>query len=115
MLIVKGENKKSVLANILMDKTNSICFQYYDQPLIFNSICVDSMEYSLNDFIECIREEFARIEDINENAKGYKDTIHYDYLIIYTNEYEEHLKALFKYLGEHRWRICCNDILVMCK
>lgn len=113
MLIVKGQNQKSVLANILMDKTNSICFQYYDQPVIINSVCVDSMEYSLIDFIECIREEFSRIEDMNEEI--YENKIHYDYLIIYTNEYEEHLKTLFKYLGEHRGRICCKDILVMCK
>lgn len=110
MLIIKGKSRKSVLANILMDKTNSICFQYYDQPVILNSICVDSMEYSLNDFIECLREELAIIED------GDMDKKHYDYLIIYTNQYEEDLKALFKYLGEHRrWGIYCKDILVMCK
>lgn len=106
MLIVKGKSQKSVLANILIDKTKSICFQYYDQPVIFDSICVDSTEYSLNDFIECIAEEFKRV-----NA----DKIHYDYLIIYTNEKEEDLKELIDWLNEYRWRIFCNDILVMCK
>lgn len=108
MLIVKGESQKSILANILMDKTKSICFQYYDTPVIFNSVCVDSRKRSLNDFIECIAEELKRV-----NAHTYRT--HYDYLIIYTNEKEEDLKELVEWLNEHRWRICCKDILVMCK
>lgn len=106
MLIVKGESQKSVLANVLMGKTNSICFQYYDIPVIFDSICVDSEEHSMDDFIECIAEEFEKI-----NAHR----THYDYLIIYTNEKEENLKELIDWLNKHRWRIFCNDILVMCK
>ena len=106
MLIVKGKAQKSVLANILMDKTKSICFQYYDMPVIWDSVCVDKTEYSLNDFIECIAEELKRV-----NA----DRTHYDYMIVYTNENEEDLKELIDWLNEHRWRIFCNDILVMCK
>ena len=106
MLIVKGKALKSVLANILMDKTNSICFQYYDTPVICDSICVDSNKYSLMDFIECIAEEFKRV-----NA----GRTHRDYLIIYTNEKEENLQLLINWLNEHRWRIWCKDILVMCK
>lgn len=106
MLIIKGKSQKSVLANILLDKTKSICFQYYDMPLIFNSICLDSREYSLSDFIECIADELKRVN-------AYRT--HYDYLIIYTNEKEEDLKELIDWLNEHRWRIFCNDILVMCK
>ena len=111
MLIVKGENQKGILANILMSKTNSVCFQYYDMPIVWNSICVDSTRYSLNDFIECIVEEF---ESVNKDRK------HYDYLIVYTNEREEDLKELIDWLNENRWKffcndICVNDILVMCK
>ena len=106
MLIVKGKNQKSVLANILMNKTNSICFQYCCYPVILDGICVDSTEYVLNDFIECIAEEFKRV-----NA----DRTHYDYLIVYTNEKEEDLKELIDWLNNHRWRIFCNDMLVMCK
>lgn len=105
MLIVRGINQKSVLVNILMDKTNSICFQYCDYPVIWDSVCVDNKEHSLSDFIECIAEEFKRV-----NA----DRTHYDYLIIYTNEKEEDLNELVKWLREHRWRIFCKDILVMC-
>lgn len=106
MLIIKGKSQKSAFANILLSKTNSICFQYYNTPVIFDSICVDNTEYSLSDFIECMAEEFKRV-----NA----DRTHYDYLIIYTNEKEEDLKELVDWLNEHRWRIWCKDILVMCK
>lgn len=106
MLIVKGECRKSVLAGILFDATKSICFQYYDKPVIFGGICVDSREYSLSDFVECIAEEFKRVS---------ADRNRYDYLIIYTNENEEDLKELIDWLNKHRWRIFCNDILVMCK
>lgn len=109
MLIVKGKNQKSILANILMNKTNSICFQYYDMPVVWDSICVDSTEYSLNDFIECIAEEFE-----SANTDDYLRT-QYDYLIIYTNEKEEDLKELIEWLNEHKRKIWCNDILVMCK
>ena len=106
MLIVKGTTRKSVLANILMDKTKSICCQYYGQPVVDNAICVDSTKYSLEYFIECITEEFKRV-----NA----DRVHYQYLIIYTNENEGNLKELIDWLNENRWRVFCNDILVMCK
>ena len=106
MLIVKGKAQKSVLANILMDKTNSICFQYYDMPVIRDSICVDKSECSLNDFIECISDEFEFMR---------KDDTHYDYAIIYTNENKEDLKELIDWLNNNRWKIRCNDIIMMCK
>lgn len=106
MLIIKGRERKSVLVNILMDKTKSICFQYYDKPVIWDSICVDRTEYSLNDFINCIEEE---LEKINTNKT------HYDYMIIYTNEREKDLTELISWLNKYKWKIFCNDILVMCK
>ncbi len=106
MLIVKGKNQKSVLANILMDATKSLCFEYYDYPVMYNSYCVDSEVYSLYDFIEYMAETFKEL-----NA----DRVHYDYLIIYTNEKEEDLKEGVDWLTEQRWRIFCKDIIVMCK
>ena len=106
MLIVKGIAQKSILANILLDKTKSICFQYYDMPVIWGSICVDSNEYSLVELAECIEEEF---EVLNAEEK------HFDYLIIYTNEKEKDLEGFINWLDEYRWKICCNDIIVMCK
>lgn len=107
MLIIKGKSQKSILANILLDKTKSICFQYYDTPVIFNSICVDNREYCLSDFIKCIAKEFEGAITIDETP--------YDYLIIYTNEKEEDLKELIDWLNKHRWEVFCNGILVMCK
>jgi hypothetical protein len=109
MLILKGKSQKSVLADILMDNTNSICFVYYDQPVIFGSICVDNREYSLENFFECIKEEFEEYSEYD------LDTKHYTYLIIYTNEKEEDLKDIIEWIKEYRWRIPCNDILIMCK
>lgn len=108
MLIIKGENQKSVLANILMNETNSICFEYYNSPVVIHSVYVDSSKYSLENFIECVAEELKRI-----NAHTYNT--HYDYLIIYTNKKEEDLKELIDWLKEHRWRIFCRNILIMCK
>ena len=106
MLIVKGKNGKSVLVNVISDITHSICFEYHDYPVFYNSYCVDSEEYYLSEFIECIEEEF---NDLMEDGK------HYDYLIIYTNKKEEELKELIDWLNENKHKICCLDIIVMCK
>lgn len=106
MLIIKGKNQKSVLVNILMDATKSLCFEYHDYPVFYNSYCVDSEEYSLFEFIEFMAETFKEL-----NA----DRVHYDYLIVYTNKKEEDLKELVDWLDKHRWRVFCRDIIVMCK
>lgn len=104
MLIVKGESQKSVLANILMNKTNSICFSYYDSYVVFDSICVDSRTHSLKCFTEYITEELQAIH-----------SVHYDYFIIYTNEKEEDLKELIDMLNKHNRGNFFKDVLVMCK
>ena len=106
MLIVKGEVGKSVLAQILKNNTKSLCFEYHDYPVSYDSYYVDSEVYSLYDFIEYMAETF---EELNA------DRVHYDYLIIYTNEKEKDLKVLIDWLNEHRWRVFCRGIIVMCK
>lgn len=106
MLILKGNSGKSGVINMLMNQTNSICFMYYDTPCIWNSICVDNREHSLKDFLECISNAITE-ESINDK--------HYDFLIIYTNEYEEDLKEILNWLDERRWDIPCRDIIVTCK
>lgn len=107
MLIVKGENAKSCLANTLMQNTKSICFQYYDAPVVWNSFIVDNTIYSLDNFIKFI-------EGI---LKGVKTR--YDYLIIYTNEKERDLKKLFDWLNDYVPKepllTGSGSILVMCK
>lgn len=106
MLIVKGNKGKSVLAQIVTHNTKSLCFEYYDYPVMYNSYCIDSEVYSLYDFIEFMAETFKEL-----NA----DRVHYDYLIVYTNEKEEDLKEVIDWLEKHRWRVFCRDIIVMCK
>lgn len=106
MLIVKGKNQKSILANILMDKTNSICFEYHDdKPVVYNSIFGESTRYTLESLLEFIIEEPEAL-DVESP---------YDYLIIYTNKKEEELNEFINGLNEHRWRVSFKDILVMCK
>ena len=104
MLILKGDCGKSVVIDILMDKTNSICFVYHDYPLIYNSICLSSLEYSLNDLKECILDELKA-----------SDNLHYDYIIVYTNKKEECLKDFIEWLGSNSWCCFAGNIIVTCK
>lgn len=106
MLILKGKCGKSRVIDLLMDKTYSICFVYNDYPLIQGSICVDSVQYSLEDFIKCISEEMkeAIIHDID-----------YDYLLIYTNKSENEICTLIDWLDKHEFKIPCRDIILTCK
>lgn len=106
MLILKGNSGKSRVINMLMNQTNSICFMYYDTPCIWNSICIDNREASLEDFLKYISNAITE-EAVNDR--------HYDFLIIYTNEYEEDLKEILNWLDERRWDISCRDIVVTCK
>ena len=105
MLVVKGETSKCALANILTGKTNSICFQYYAAPVVWDSIIVDNTKYSLDNLIECIAE-------VLEETKT-----HYDYLIIYTNEKERDLKKLVDWLDGYKGKSASSyaDVIVMCK
>lgn len=106
MLIVKGNKQKSVLAQILVHNTQSICFEYCEYPVMYFSYCVDSEIYSLSEFMEFMAQELdtLRVEDR-----------HLDYLIIYTNEKEEDLKELINWVNENERTICFKDVLVMCK
>lgn len=103
MLILKGENGKSPIANIILGETYSKCFVYNDYPICSNGgIYLDSTEYSLKDLKECII-------DWNENDV-YPDEI-YDYLIVYTNYTEESLTDFIDWLGKYYKR----KAIVMCK
>ena len=106
MLIVKGDYGKSRVIDILMAHTNSICFVYNDYPLIYESICVDSNEYSLENFSECI-------SDVLKDAI-IKDK-HYEYLLVYTNQNEEDLKKIVDWLDKNKFNIPCRDVIVTCK
>lgn len=104
MLMLKGNCRKSSFVEVLMDKTNSICFVYHDYPLVYNSICVDSLKYSLEDLKECILDEFKASCDK-----------HHTYMIIYTNKKEEDLEDFIRWLDNYNWCYFCEDIIVTCK
>ena len=106
MLILKGDVGKSRVIDILMNKTNSICLEYYDYPVIFEAICLDSREYSLEDFLECISDEM-KYAVVNDK--------HYEYLLVYTNQSEEDLQDIVNWLDKYRCKIPCRDIIVTCK
>lgn len=106
MLIVKGGCGKSRVIDILMAHTNSVCFVYNNYPLIYESICLDSNEYSLVDFLECISDELKN--------SVVKDK-HYDYLLVYTNQSEENLKEIIDWLEKYKFKIPCRDIVLTCK
>lgn len=106
MLILKGNEGKSRVADLILHNTNSVCIVYNDYPLIFDSIGVDSTQYSLNDLIECISEE---MKDAIINDR------HYDYLIVYTNQNEGNLSGLINWLDKYKWKIPCLGIILTCK
>ena len=106
MLILKGYGGKSTAIGIIMNTTNSICFVYNNYPILFDSICVDSTEYSLENFLECISEE---LKEAIANDK------HYDYLLVYTDQNEEDLQEIINWIENDRWKIPCRDIIVTCK
>ena len=101
MLILKGENGKSEVVNIILDSTISACFVYNDCPLaaIKNSIWLDSRQYTLEHLKLCMVQE--------TRCKEY-----YDYLIVYTNEKESDLKD---FIGWLKMTFTYRNIIVACK
>lgn len=106
MLILKGYGGKSTAIGIIMNATDSICFVYNEYPILYSSICVDSREYSLENFLECISEELK---------EAFANDKHYDYLLIYTNQNEEDLQGIVEWAENNRCKIPCRDIIVTCK
>lgn len=106
MLILKGNGGKSVVLNDLAECTDSICFEYYNIPVVHkNSIWVNSNYYSLVDLQSAI----AGVMDENDYT--------YIYLIVYTNEKEEDLKYFIEWLNnnETMFRYRCENIILACK
>lgn len=106
MLILKGNGGKSIVLNDLAGCTDSICFEYYDMPVVHEgSIWVNSNDYSLVDLQAAITE----VMDENDYS--------YIYLIIYTNEKEEDLKDFIEWLdnNEAMFQFRCSNIILACK
>ena len=106
MLTLKGDYGKSRVIDALMTHTNSLCFVYNNYYLIYESICVDSDEYSLEDFLECISDE---LKDAVIKGK------HYEYLLVYTNQREKDLQDIINWLDKYKCKIPCRDIILTCK
>ena len=107
MLMLKGNNGKSPIANIILNETYSKCFVYNDCPVrSIGGIYLDSTKYSLEDLKECITHW-------NEN-EVYPDEI-YEYLIVYTNHTEESLTNFIDWLNKNKNWISCKDIILTCR
>lgn len=106
MLILKGDSMKSDVVYRIMGQEDSICFVYYDEPVICssNSIFVNKNEYSLEDL-------FNEIDSMFE--KDFYDE-HFGYLIVYTNEKESNLKKYIDWMEENRITFRCRNILITC-
>lgn len=106
MLILKGNSMKSDVVYRIMGQEDSICFVYYNEPVIRggNSIFVDKNKYSLEDL-------FNEIDSMFE--KDFYDE-YFRYLIIYTNEKESKLKEYIDWMEENRIAFRCSNILITC-
>lgn len=102
MLVLKGENGKSRMIDIILDAMNSICFAYNDYPLHFKDcIWFNSKIYQL----EALK--LGIFQEVNLYQKG-----DYDCLIIYTNENESDLKDFIDWL---KMTFTYRNIIVACK
>ena len=97
MLILKGNNGKSKIIEMILNNTKSICFIYYDEQIPLEGIWVDSSQYSTEELRECIVEHFR-----NDNTT-------YEYVILYTNLPEEKINMIpwSKWIGK--------NVIVTCK
>ena len=101
MLILKGENGKSRVVDIILNETDSVCFVYNDYSIgVFDSIWLNSEMYTLEHLKLCIVQEIAK----------YKDS--YNYLVIYTNQTENDLKNFIDWL---KMTFTYKNIIVTCK
>lgn len=105
MILLKANEGKSAIINCLCKYTNSICFEYYKDSVIYDtkSVYVNSNEYFLIDLQNTI------VEVMSENDYPYM------YLVVYTNETEDRLKDFINWLNENKPLFHCMDIIVACK
>lgn len=105
MQLLKANNGKSRMADLIMNNTKSLCFVYCDyQPYLSKYFYVNSSDYSFEDLKWCINE--VTLPVIEES---------FDYFIVYTNKTENEMSAFVKWLDHNHYRFHCKEILVMCK
>lgn len=99
MLILKGKNEKSrIIEYIRMGMGsmvhNSVCFEYNESPVIYNSFYMEKDKFSLDEF--------------RKSIEMYLDDENPRYIFIYTNEQESNLSALIEWLDSVKY---CTIIL----
>lgn len=104
MQILKADNCKSITVSHLLNSCpNSLCIVYHDYyPLIYESIWLNSEEYSLDDLKQCVVEEI--INAIQRSG----------YLIIYTNKTEQELTEFISFI-EKQSIYPFDEVLITCK
>ena len=106
MQILKADCFKSItISHLLCACPNSVCIVYDDScpRFMYDSIWIDSNEYSIKDLKEYIIDEF--INTMNEMK---------DYLIIYTNKQEQELSDFIEFINR-QGRFDFREILIACK
>ena len=105
MQILKGEVHKLVTVNSILQSTNSYCYVYYDTVLPFHNYFVNSKYYTLQQFQEFLQ---YFVDWKNSEKK-------YDYFIVYTNNTEEELSELIRWLDGKEVDFNCRCVLITCR
>lgn len=104
MQILKANVQKSItISHLLNSSPNSLCIVYHDYyPLIYESLWLNSKEYSLDDLKQCVVGEI-----INARQRS-------GYLIIYTNKTEQELAEFINFIGRQSI-YPFDEVLITCK
>jgi hypothetical protein len=107
MQILKANTGKSVTVQHILNSASSICF-IYDTGWTpsFECYMIDSKEASVEQLIECIKDQMHVIEVQDK---------HFDYLVVYINKEEYNITNLLIWLDENKNYFNVVDILVTCK
>ena len=82
MLLLKGKAGKSIILEVVHKNTHALTYVYYNQPVIEDSIWVNSDSVEFDEFLT----------ELDNQLKLYGNSMYYDYLIIYTNKGETPIK-----------------------
>ena len=107
MLLLKGNQGKSLIVDAMMSRGRVCTIAYIDFPSPIygdDSWIIDSREYNVSQLIE-------GIEGINNE---YNDR-YLMFLIIYTNEAQEDLIDLLQWIEDNERSLNCSSVLVTCK
>lgn len=105
MLILKGENYKSVILNDLMRNKFNECIIWDESNVYIESSWIIESN-SFNDLYECITELNNSLYIGGENR---------DLLLIYTNKTEEEINPLIEWIKDQEKYLLFRQVLIACK